>query len=274
MAYVNAPYENKVIQDMLEEKLTTLLSMSQFLTVDTSLEGVDGMIKEVHRYKSTGGAEDVTEGSGNTNKLKIQYESTPYTCTTTQATFFYTDEQLAKDSYMVDAGITDLAKAIVNDYNAKSITELEKTTNLIYTGSDTTAPSFDNFADAIAMLGNGGLEDSEEIGFSALVNPSMKATLRKALKSDLQYVEAFVRAGYIGSICGIPIYTSKAVSKKEVIICSKAATTAFMKKEVETEQSRDIETRTNTVVARNVKVIALTDERYVAIIKQGAKPGV
>ena len=264
MAYVNAPYANDIIENKLEEKLNTLLSMSNYLTVDTSLEGVDGMIKYIHTYKSTGGAQDVSEGSGNTTKMSIQYESVPYTCTTSQATFEYTDEQLAKDSFMIDAGVEDLAKAIANDYNSKAVAEVEKTTNTV----TTTAFSFDNFADAIALLGNGGLEDSEEAGFVALVNPATKAALRKALKDDLQYVEAFVRAGYIGSICGIPVYTCKDVSADTIDIFSPKAVTCFMKKDVETEQDRNIETRKNTIVARNVKVIALVDERYAVKISK------
>lgn len=257
-----ARYENFVIQNKLDELLETKLSMSQFLTVDTTLTETDGMIKNVHVYKSTGSGETVEEGKGNTDAIVMSYDSVPYTVGTYQARFVYTDEAAMTDSFMVDGGITNLAKDIVNEYNTQAITELEKTENEV----EVDTISFDAFADAIALL---DLEDAEEAGFVALCNPAMKAELRKALKDELKYVEGFARTGYIGTVCGIPVYTSKIVSDGVITISNKEAVTAFMKKDTEIEQERDANTRTNTIYSRNVKVIALTNQAKAAKITVG-----
>lgn len=167
------------------------------------------------------------------------------------------------DKFLVDGGITDLAKKMVNDFNAKAIAEFAKGTNKVYTAK----PCFDDFVDAIAKL---NLEDAEEAGYFALVNPAMKATLRKELADELKYVEDYVRVGYVGSVCGVPIYTSKIVPLGSIYIANKQAVTAFMKKNTEIEQDRDVNTRTNYIYARNVKVIALTDNSFLCQILVGA----
>lgn len=251
----NTRYANFVLENKLNEILDTKLSMSQFLTVDNSLQETSGMIKKVNVYTSTGSVEDVAEGQGNSTAIEMSYTPQTYTVTTTQGRFVYTDEDAMTDAFLVDAGLTNLAKEIVNDYNHKAITEMEST-SLKVTYPKNGVPTFDNFADAIALL---NLEDSEENGFFALVNPAMKATLRKQLADDLKYVEAFSRTGYIGTVCGIPVYTCKDVSAKTIVIANKEAVTAFVKKNTEIAQERDENTRTNTVYGRNVKVIALTD---------------
>lgn len=259
----NTRYENIILENKLSEILNTELSLSQFVTVDTSLTEEAGMKKKINVYTCTGSAEDVTEGQGNTGAITMSYTPTTYTVVTTQAKFVYTDEDALTDAYLVDAGIKNLAKSMINDFNTKAITEYEKTNNKV---EYATAPSFDDFADAIALL---NVEDNGEAGYFALVNPTMKATLRKSLKDDLKYVEAFAKAGYIGSVCGVPVYTSKVVSDDTIVIANKEAVTAFMKKETEIEQERDADTRTNTIYGRNVKVVALVDEsKAVKIVKK------
>jgi hypothetical protein len=85
------------------------------------------------------------------------------------------------------------------------------------------------------------------------------ATLQKACKDQLKYVEDFVRKGYVGHLAGVPIFVSKAVADGKAYLASKDAITCFMKKGVEVEQERDANTRKNDIYGRNVKVIALTD---------------
>lgn len=252
-------YENIVIENKVNEYLDTKLGMSQFLTVDTSLEEKDGMTKKIHRYTVTGAAETVTEGSGNTGTLAVGYTPETYTVTTTQAKFQYTDEADMADSYYVEKGVEALAQSLVNEYNSLAIAEFMKTSNTV----SATDFGYDDFCDAIAKL---NLEDEEENGFFALIAPSAKASIRKALGEELRYVEANARTGYVGSVCGVPLFTSKAVADDTVIIANKEAVTCFMKKDVSVEQARDIDARTNDIVARNVKVIALTDESKCVVI--------
>lgn len=92
-----------------------------------------------------------------------------------------------------------------------------------------------------------------------LISLGAKAKLRKALKDELKYVEAFARKGYIGSIMGVPVYESKAVPAGCAFIASRAAVTAFIKQGVSSEQERDANTRKNTLYLRKYMVVALTD---------------
>lgn len=257
----NTRYENFVIENKLNELLNTSLAMNQFLTVDNTLQEEAGMIKKVHRYSSTGAGQDVQEGAGNNTAIEMSYSATPYTVGTYQARFIYTDEDAMADPFLVDAGIQNLAKDIVNDYNHKAIIEWGKGTHRV----GTTTFDFDAFADALAEL---DLEDVDEANFFALCSVDDRAELRKNLKDTLQYVEANARTGYVGSVCGVPIYTSKAVFKGEIFLANKEAVSAFMKKDTEIAQARDENTRTNTVYARNVKVIALTNNDKVCKISK------
>lgn len=257
----NTRYENFVIENKLNELLNTSLAMSQFLTVDTSLVAEPGMVKNVHVYSSTGTGADVTEGQGNTTALAMSYTNKPYTVGTYQARFIYTDEDAMADPFLVDAGIQNLAKDIMNDYTNKAIAEWAKATKTV----TVTKFDFDAFADALAEL---ELEDSEESGYFALISVDDRAELRKNLKEDLKYVEANARTGYVGTVCGVPIYTSKAIASGAFYIANQEAVTAFMKKDTAIAQDRDENTRTNTIYARNVKVIALTNtDKVVKVTK-------
>jgi hypothetical protein len=75
----------------------------------------------------------------------------------------------------------------------------------------------------------------------------------------LSYVEGFVRSGYIGHVCGVPVIVSKAVEDGKAYLASKDAVTCFVKKGSEVEQEREANTRKNTVYARKVMLVALTN---------------
>jgi len=100
----------------------------------------------------------------------------------------------------------------------------------------------------------------DEAGLFCLINPAEKAAIRKNLADDLKYVEDFARTGYIGSVCGVPIYVSKAVPEDTAYLATKEAVTVFVKKGAETEQERDANHRLNTIYARKVMLVALTNK--------------
>lgn len=112
--------------------------------------------------------------------------------------------------------------------------------------------------------------ESEE-GLFMLINPAQLAAFRKNLKDELKYVEANVRTGYIGSVCGVPVVVSKAVPAGEAYLADKKAVTAFIKKGVEVEQERDADHRNNKVFARKVAVVALTDATRVIKLTAAAE---
>lgn len=253
-------YENFVLENKLEDLLITHLDLNQFATHDSSLVEAPGMKKIIHTYTSTGDVEDLAMGEGNTDGIVVSFSDEEYEVGTTQGRFSYYDEQEMTDPMVVDAGLDGLAKRMANDLTEKIVAEMDKA-NLLFTGSNW---EFGDFVDAIAMY-----PYEDENGLFCLINPAQKADIRKALADDLKYVEDFARTGYIGSVCGVPIYVSKAVPEGSAFLATKEAITIFTKKGAETEQERDANVRMNTVYARKVALVAITDKTR--IIKMTSK---
>lgn len=253
-------YENFVLENKLEDLLITNLDMNQFATHDDSLVENAGMKKIIHTYTSTGDVEDLLMGQGNTQEIEVSFTDEEYVVGTTQGRFAYYDEQEMTDPMVVDAGLAGLAQRMTNDLTEKVVVEMNKA-NLIKTGSQW---KFDDFVDAIAMY-----PYEDESGLFCLINPAEKATIRKNLADDLKYVEDFARTGYIGSVCGVPIFVSKAVPAGSAFLATKEAITIFTKKGSETEQDRNPDVRKNIVWARKVMLVAITNKTK--IVKMTAK---
>ena len=253
-------YQNFVLENKLEDLLVTHIDMNQFATQDTSLVEEAGMTKKINQYTSTGDVEDLAMGVGNTDEIEVSFTQVPYTVGVTQGRFAYFDEQERTDPMVVDAGLYGLATRMTNDLTNKIVAELDKAT-LTYDAS-ATGLTFDAIVDAIAKFPH---EDAED-GLFILINRADLAGLRKNLKDELKYVEAFARTGYIGSVCGVPVYVSDAVPAKKAFLATKEAVTVFTKKGSETEQERDANIRKNTVYARKVMLVALTDATRVVEI--------
>lgn len=250
----NTVYDNFILENKIDSILTTAIDMNQYMTIDNSLTQEAGMKKTVHTYKATGSVQDVAEGAGNTTSIEAGYTSKDYEVITTQGRFVYTDEAAMKDPTLVDVGIQGMTDTMTNDLTAKAVAEFGKATLITYSNTWT----FANFVDAIAAY-----PYEAEDGLTFLINPAQKAAIRKNLEDDLKYSEGFARTGYIGSVCGVPVVTSKAVPAGTVYLVSAKAVTCFVKKGVEVEQDREKNTRTNTVYGRKVMVIALTDSTRV-----------
>lgn len=262
----NTRYPNFVLENKLKDQLATSLSLLDYVTIDDSLTQEAGQIKKVNVYSATGAAEKVAEGEGNTQSIVMSYTTKTYTVGTVQARFVYTDEDEMTDPYLVDGGMKNLSIALTNSITEDVMAEFDKATNKVEYAA-ASGVTYASFVDAVALLKK---EDDENAGIFALCNPAMKAMLRKNLKDELKYVEDHVRTGYIGTVCGVPVRISKAITDGEVVISTRKAVTYFRKKSVETEQAREENTRTNTIYGRLVGVAALTDENEIALIKQSA----
>ena len=73
--------------------------------------------------------------------------------------------------------------------------------------------------------------------------------------------------GQVGTICGIPVIASKALTT-EAFVMTKDAIKLFMKNDVEVEQDRDIEAKKNTVALTTYYVVALVDNTKICKITQ------
>ena len=157
-----------------------------------------------------------------------------------------------KDPMVVDTGVRHMATDMFNTVNADVLVEFAKATQAVNNATF----AFGDFVDAAALLNSENIE-SESI--FAFVNPSDMAVIRKALKDDLKYVEAYVRSGYVGTVAGINLYTSKIAPKGTIYGGTKEAVTLFNKKGTEVEQERDANTRLNEIYSRKYYLAAMTD---------------
>jgi len=262
-------YDNFVLANEIEDQYNSKLDLVRFCTVDNSLVGVAGDTKKIHVYSATNGTEKLVMGQGNRENIQVSYAPKQYTIQLAQNRFPYYDEEVMKDPMVVQVGLRHMATDMFNTIQADIFTEFKKADRAIYTGAPNKPIDFDSFVDAVALL---NLENIEDVEIFAFVNPAEMANLRKALKDSLQYVEAFVRSGYVGTVAGVNIYTKKDAETGTIILGTKEAVTLFNKKGVEVEQKRDPNIRLNEIYSRKYYLAALTDATKVVKIVRGAEP--
>lgn len=253
----NKVYDNFYLSNEIEDQFNSHLDLVQFCTVDNSLVGTAGMKRKVNVYKATDGTEKLTMGNGNTKSIEVTFSEQEYTILLAQNRFKYYDEQAMTDPMLVPVGTRHMGTDMFNTVNKDIYAELKKATLSV----TPTTLDFAAIVDAVAKLNIEGDNDPESISGSlfALVNPADIATLRKNLKDDLKYVEAFARTGYVGTVAGVNVYTKKDATAGEPIIASREAVTLFNKLGVEVEQERDPDTRENSIFSRKYYFAALTD---------------
>ena len=255
----NKVYDNFFLSNEVEDQFDSHLDLQQFCTVDRNLEGTPGMLRKINVYKATNGTEKLAKGEGNTKSISVDFTEKEYRILLAQNRFEYYDEEAMTDPNIVLVGTRHMATDMFNTVNGDIFAEFKKAT-LEHTAS---AYDFGAFVDAQAMLNLENLEDVVTFGF---VCPADMAKVRKALKEDLKFVEAFARNGYVGTVGGTNLYTKKNATAGEIIIATKEAVTLFTKKGTEIEQvvgnNRSEESankRLNTIFARKYYLAALTD---------------
>ncbi len=244
----NTVYENKVIEAKLKDLLLTALNARNYMTVDTTLTETAGMTKTVNTYTYSGEAEELEAGAANTGKGSITFVPNDYKVKRVQHTFEYTDDDFMKDPSIVDNMLKGANQIMVNKMVSDFITECNKAT---LTAPYTTL-GYDAIVDGIDEL---NLEDESAV-FSIIPNKQ-----KKEIRKDEDYKTArmgeVIYSGQIGGVCGIPIVASKAFEAPFVL--TNEAVKLFLKKDLQVEQDRNIETKVNTVVLSAYYVCALAD---------------
>lgn len=257
-------FPNFVLENQIEDQYNSHLELMRFCTVDNSLVGVAGDKKKIRVYRASDATEKLAMGEGNTKNIEVTYSDVEYTILLAQNRFPYYDEELMRDPLVVDTGLRHMTTDMFNTVQDDIYAEFKKATQVVaLSGGD----YFGAFVDAVAMLPG---ENQEELEVFAFVHPEDKAAIRKALKNDLQYVEAYVRAGYIGTVAGVNLYTKADATKGEICGGTREAVTFFNKKGTEVEQERDANTRLNEIYSRKYYLAALTDETKCFKITLGA----
>ena len=252
----NTVFNNKIIEAKAKDLLTTSLNTRNLMSVDNSLSGTAGMIKTINVYTYTGTAEELEAGEGNTNRGSIAYVGTDYTVKLIQQAFDYQDEDFMKDNTIVDNMLKGANQVMVNKMTADFIAEAKKAT----LSHQAATFGYDAIVDAIAKL---NLEDESKL-FVVIPN-AWKADLRKDEDYKSARMGEVIYNGQVGTICGIPVIATKALTDAAYVMSTEAIK-LFIKKDVEVEQDRDADTRTNSVYLRTAYICAKVDDTQICKI--------
>ena len=260
-------YDNFFLSNEVEDQFNSHLDLQSFCTIDRTLEGTAGMLRKINVYRATNGTEKLAMGDGNTKSIEVSYTDEEYRILLAQNRFQYFDEQAMTDPNLVPVGVRHMGTDMFNTVNADIFAEFNKATLTV----NASAFDFGAFVDAQAKL---NLENLEGVTIFGFVCPADMAKVRKALKDDLKYVEAFAKQGYVGTVGGVNLYTKKDATEGEIVIGTKEAVTLFVKKGTEVEQpprdSEDANVRLNTILSRKYYLAALTDATKAVKITIGA----
>lgn len=251
----NVVYDNFYLANEVEDQFNSHLDLAQFCVVDNSLEGTPGMKKIINVYSATSGTEKLAMGAGNTKSIEVSHAPKEYEILLAQNRFEYYDEEAMKDPNLVPVGMKRVGSDLFNTVNGDIYAEFLKTTQEV----EVSAYNFDAFVDARAQI----IIENLKMEIFGLVNLKDMAKVRKALKDDLKYVEAFARTGYLGTVGSINLYEKKDAVEGIIAGGVRGAVTLFNKKGIEIEQpprdSEDANKRKNTIFARKYYLAALTD---------------
>lgn len=259
----NTVYANKVLEAKAKDLLTTSVNTRNLMTVDNSLAQNPGMTKTINVYTYTGEAEELAAGVGNTASKRgsIAYKGTDYTVKMVQQAFDYLDEDFMKDNTIVDNMLKGANQVMVNKMTSDFITEAKKATLGV---TFATAIGYDVIVDAISAL---NVED--ESGIFIVIPNAWKAALRKDADYKSARMGEVIYNGQVGTICGIPVIATKALTA-EAFVMTKEAIKLFMKKDVEVEQDRDADKRKNSVYLRTAYIVAMVDATKICKVSKSS----
>ena len=256
--FPNTVFPNKVIEAKAKDLLTTAVNTRNLMSVDTSLAASAGMTKTINVYTYDGTAEELGVGVGNSERGKITYDPKDYTVKLIQQAFDYQDEDFMKDNTIVDNMLKGANQVMVNKMTADFITECKTAS----TGLTVSALGYDAIVDAIAKI---NLEDESKL--FVIIPNAWKAELRKDEDYKSARMGEVIYNGQVGTICGIPVIATKALTDAAFVMTDEAIK-LFMKKDVEVEQDRDADTRTNSVYLRTAYICAKVDDTKIVKISK------
>lgn len=252
----NTIFDNKIIEAKATDLLTTSVNARSLMTVDNSLAEGEGQTKTINVYTYTGKVEKLADGDKNSTRGAISFVGTDYKVGRVQQVFDYTDSDYQKDSSVVDVALEGANALMANQMTADFYAECEKA-SLEHSAATF---GYEAIVDAIAKL---NIEDESKL-FVVIPN-AWKAEIRKDEDYKNARMGEVVYNGQVGTVAGIPVIATKALTD-EAYVMTPEAVKLFMKKDVEVEQDRDIETKTNTVVLSSYYICALVNQNKICRI--------
>ena len=255
----NTVFENKVIETKATDLLTTKVNARYLMTVDNSLTETEGMTKTINVYTYTGKVEKLADGAKNTVRGALAYTGVDYKVGRVQQVFDYSDSDFYKDNAIVDMGLEGANALMANAMTADFYAEAAKA-SLSHSAATF---GYEAIVDAIAKL---NVEDESKL-FVVIPN-AWKAEIRKDEDYKNARMGEVVYNGQVGTVAGIPVIATAAL-EDEAYVMSPEAIHLFMKKDVEVEQDRDVESKINTIVLTSYYICALRDNNKICRITKG-----
>lgn len=253
-------FENKVVEAKATDLLTTAINTRSLMTIDNTLAETEGMTKTINVYTYTGKVEKLADGEKNSTRGSISFVGTDYKVQRAQQVFDYNDTDFMKDSNCVDMSLQGANQLMVNELTADFYAECAKAT----VSHEAAAIGYEAIVDAIAKL---NIEDESKL--FVVIPTAWKAEIRKDEDYKNARMGEVIYNGQIGTICGIPVIATNAIEDVAYIMTTEAVK-LIMKKDVEVEQARDIETKNNTVVLTTYYICALVNNNKICKLTKTA----
>lgn len=229
------------------------------MTIDNSLAESEGMVKTINVYTYSGKVEKLADGEKNTVRGSISFVGKDYRVERAQQVFDYKDSDFLKDSNVVDYSLKGANELMVNEMTADFIKEAQKAT----LSAPCATFGYEAIVDGIAKL---RVED--ETSLFIVAPTDWKAELRNDDDYKVAKMGEVVYNGQTATVAGIPVIYSNALTDTAFVM-NKEAIKLFVKKDVEVEQDRDIETKVNTVALTSYYICALVDDTKICkIVKE------
>ena len=255
----NTVFENKVVEAKATDLLTTAVNARSLMTIDTSLVENEGQTKTVAVYTYTGKVEKLADGAKNSTRGALNHTSVDYKVQRAQQVFDYSDSDFQKDNSIVDIGLEGANALMANEMTADFYAEAAKA-SLSHTAATF---GYEAIVDAIAKM---NIEDESKL-FVVIPN-AWKAEIRKDEDYKNARLGEVVYNGQVGTVAGIPVIATNAL-EDEAYVMTNEAIHLIMKKDVEVEQDRDIETKINTIVLSTYYICALRNQNKICKITKG-----
>ena len=252
----NTVFENKVIEAKATDLLTTSVNARSLMTVDNTLAETEGMTKTINVYTYTGKVEKLADGAKNSTRGAISYVGTDYKVGRVQQVFDYSDSDFMKDNAIVDMSLEFANSLMANQMTADFYAECAKA-SLSHTAANF---GYEAIVDGIAKL---NIEDESKL--FVVIPEAWKAEIRKDEDYKNARLGEVIYNGQVGTVAGIPVIATKALDD-EAYVMTPEAVKLFMKKDVEVEQDRDVETKVNTVVLTTYYICALVNNNKICRI--------
>ena len=263
MANSNIIYDNALLEAKLTELLNSSLEVRSLMTVDDSLMESAGLTKIINRYTYSGTVEELADGEANQSAGTLTFVPETYTVKRYQQTFRYNDADAMRDPSLVDMALAGAADVMANQLRNEYFAQLAHIRNRHPIPGEAVC-----YNDIVEALGDLGRE--VEDGLFILMGTDARAAIRRDPDFVASRQGEILYTGQFGTLCGIPVLFSRLVPAGKVIITEKAAVKFFVKKEAGVEQSRNIETKENTIVYERHGVIALVDDTSSVILGKAA----